>query len=272
MYYNLVLFQIEIIVFLASIGYIVYYLFDKIMLFFVSLKNIVWIHFKKPDAPITTIDISEDKNLHAQVYNNDASVITPEDKLKIQDLLKKIQVNISKMEYDLAKNLIVEGLAIDKFNIELNLELAGIYITEENFGKAEYIYKDLLLVHQEDHGILKKLAYVLTMQEKYELALEMYKKAYDLKEDDTETIDMLSQLYYYKWNYIDAIAFLKLFLKEQPRNIESLILLAASYKQIGKILDAINTYGRVLEVDPYNQEVKSVVEELKNLDYVSPEA
>jgi hypothetical protein len=36
------------------------------------------------------------------------------------------------------------------------------------------------------------------MQEKYDLALEMYKKASEIKTDDMEIINMLSHLYYYK--------------------------------------------------------------------------
>jgi hypothetical protein len=39
----------------------------------------------------------------------------------------------------------------------LNLELANIYIEEEEYIKAEYIYKDLILIHSENVEILKKL-------------------------------------------------------------------------------------------------------------------
>jgi len=69
---------------------------------------------------------------------------------------------------------------------------------ERDYHKAEFIYKDLLLVHAEDFEILKKLSYVLTMQEKYDLAIEMYKKALELKQDDMEIINMLAHLYYHK--------------------------------------------------------------------------
>jgi hypothetical protein len=35
-------------------------------------------------------------------------------------------------------------LSIDKYNKELNLELAYIYEKEKKYSNAEYIYKDLL--------------------------------------------------------------------------------------------------------------------------------
>ncbi len=269
MQYNLILFQLELVVFLISLSYIVYYFFFKTFWFFSSIKKIAWFWIKKNENPISKIDISEEKivtNFTSKVVE-----VSLEDQNKIIELLKKIKTNISKLEYDLAKNQIVEWLALDKFNIDLNLELAIIYIEEKDYVKAEYIYKDLLLVHSDNFDILKKLAYTLTMQEKYDLAIEIYKKAYDLKEDDIETVNMLAQLYYYKWLYVDSITFLKVFLKYQPRDIENLVLLAWAYKNIWKILDSVNTYNRVLELDPYNEEVKKEIKELEELEYIPKE-
>lgn len=271
MYYNLVLFQIEVIVFFISILYILYFFSWKIFDVFLAIKNILGIGKGRSDKPFTKVQISEDRNLHATNYVTQKYQISIEDKNKVSELLKKIKINISKWEYDLAKNIIVEWLTIDKFNIELNLELAWIYILEKEYHKAEYIYKDLLLVHEEDFEVLKKLAYVLTMQEKYDLAIEMYKKSNEIRIDDNEVINMLAHLYYYKWLYVDAISYLKLFLKDHPRDSENIILLWASYRNIGKILDAVNTYKRALEIEPYNNEVKKEIEELESLEYTSNE-
>ncbi len=265
--YNLILFKVEVILFLIFLWYIFYYLSWKFFRVVMRLKNILWIRKKEEEKVITTVQITEDKNLHANNYFSIKSEITDEEKVKINELLKKIKVNISKREYDVAKNLIVEWLTIDKFNIELNTELAWIYILEREYHKAEYIYKDLLLVHEEDFEILKKLSYVLTMQEKYDLAIEMYKKALEIKSDDMEIINMLAHLYYHKWLYIDCISNLKIFLRETPRDADNLILLAASYRNIWKINDSINTYKRVLEIQPYNEEVKKEIIELESLNY-----
>jgi hypothetical protein len=60
----------------------------------------------------------------------------------------------------------------------------------------------------------------------------MYKKCYDLKSDDFEIINMLAHLYYHKELYIDSISYLKMFLKENPRDSDNMILLAASYRNI----------------------------------------
>lgn len=265
--YNSLLLKFEIINLAIFLLYIFYYTSDKFFAVILRLRKIVWIKKREEEKIITKVEITEDKNLHADSYLALKVLITDDDKNKILDLLKKIKVNISKAEYDLAKNLIIEWLAIDKFNIELNIELASIYIREKDYIKAEYIYKDLLLVHTEDFDILKKLAYVLTMQEKYDLAIEMYKKANDLKSNDLEVINMLWNLYYHKELYIDSINFLKQYIKENPRETDNIILLASSYRNIWKINDAINTYKRVLEIEPYNEGVKKEISQLELLEY-----
>lgn len=271
MNYSLLLLKFEIFFLCIFIIYIIYFLLSKFFNLLIRLKSILSIKKINNKKIITEIQITDDKNLHVDTYFVVKDQITDEDKLKINELLKKIKINISKGEYDLAKNLIVEWLTIDKFNIEFNIELAWIYILEKDYIKAEYIYKDLLLVHNDDFEILKKLAYVLTMQEKYDLAIEMYKKSNELKQDDIEVINMLAHLYYYKELYVDCIFYLKQYLREDSRNWDNLILLASAYRNIWKIIDSINTYKRVLEIQPYNEEVKKEILELESLDYLEKE-
>jgi tetratricopeptide (TPR) repeat protein len=63
------------------------------------------------------------------------------------------------------------------------------------------------------------------MQEKYDLAIEMYKQAHEINPEDLEVVNMLAHLYYYKKNYEDSITELKKFLKQNPRDTENLVLL-----------------------------------------------
>jgi tetratricopeptide (TPR) repeat protein len=63
------------------------------------------------------------------------------------------------------------------------------------------------------------------MQEKYDLAIEMYKKANEIKTEDLEVVNMLAHLYYYKKMFEESISCLKIFLKQNPRDTENLILL-----------------------------------------------
>jgi len=256
MYYNMLFLQIEIVIFFLSFWYIAYRFVWKILFF---IHKIHKSSTKKPAETVAKVQFSQDKNQHLTNYKTQKDIISTEERERVNVLHKQAELNISKGEYDLAKNLIVEWLAIDKFHIDLNAQLADIYLLEKNYTKAEYIYKDLLLVHEEDFDILTKLAYVLSLQEKYDLAIEMYKQANEIKENDPEVVHMLANLYYQKEKYVDAIVYAKIFLRENARHIDMLTLLAASYAHLEKMTDALNTYKKILEFSPYDQDVQKEV-------------
>jgi len=260
MYYNALFLQIEFVIFFLSFWYILYRFMVKIVYI---TRKIRISSGKKPTETVAKIQFSQEKNQHLTTYKTQKDIISSEERERVTNLHKQAEFNIEKGEYDLAKNLIVEWLTIDKFHIELNLQLAGIYLLEKNYTKAEYIYKDLLLVHEEDFDILTKLAYVLSLQEKYDLAIEMYKQANDIKENDIDVVNMLANLYYQKEKYIDAITYAKIFLRENPRHIDMLILLAAAYAHIEKLTDALNTYKKILDISPYNQDVQKEVQKIE---------
>jgi hypothetical protein len=44
------------------------------------------------------------------------------------------------------------------------MELAHMYEMEKNYKNAEFIYRDMCLVHKDNTSLLKKLAYIVAMQ------------------------------------------------------------------------------------------------------------
>lgn len=258
--------KIEIISLVLFLSYSFYYIFDKIFKIYIRLKSIVSPKKKRDKkVEIKQVNISCDKkNHHFSSYKK--SEIAWEKKQEISALLKKVKLYISKWEYDLAQNIIIEWLVIDKFNKDLNLELASICIIEKKYSKAEFIYKDLLLVHNNDSDILKKLWYILSMQEKYDLAIEMYKKALAKKSGDNEVVNMLAHLCFYKWLYSESINYFKIFLRQYPKDTENIYYLAKSYEKIHNYKDAILNLEKILALEPYNEDIKKDLEDLKSQD------
>lgn len=268
MIYNLALFKLELLVFWISLLYILYYALGWFFWIIKRIKQIFWLKKQKWDKIPAVVDLEQEVNHHAETYTENKTQITDSDKIELSEIIKKVDINISKWEYDIAKNLIVEWLAIDKFNIELNNHLAWIYILEQDYLKSEYVYKDLLLVHEWNFDILKKLWYILSMQEKYDLAIEMYKKALDKNPEDCDTLNMLAHLCHYKNHHLESIDYLKTYLKHKPKDIENIILLAWCYKAVLNIDDAILTYTRALEIEPYNEEIKQEIEKLNTPEII----
>lgn len=265
MIYNILLFKIELVIFILLLGYITYYLFDHIIEFFTKLKAVLRLKKQKVEVEPTIVEVEKESNVSKQDFIEQTSEITQDDRYKIADLLRKIKINISKNEYDLAQNLIVEWLAIDKFNIDLNIELASLYIMDKEYNKAEFIYKDLLLIHTENYDLLKKLGYILSLQEKYDLSLEVYKKAYELNPEDNEVLNMLANISYIKEYFLDSIEYIHILLKDKPKDLELLILMAVSYKNIWDYQKSIIYFNKALNFDPYNEDIKNELEKVEEL-------
>lgn len=287
--------RIEILLFFSSIWYILFYIYTHIYGWYSSIKKIV----KTPSERTKEIEqrmtnnsaepasISTKKDEEENVYDSDevysleetiweylspetpkieeiqASPVRTEDKVKITALLKKEAIHYSRWEYDLAKNLIIEWLAIDKHNKELNLELANIYNKQKEYKKSEYIYRDLIEYLEDDYEILKKLGFVLALQAKYKDAIRVYKDAYDKRKDDLEVIDILSELNYEIGDYETALIFLSDYLKQKPRDFEKIVLKAYSYDNLWNSEKALEQYKKFIDLQPYNKEVADRIRELE---------
>lgn len=251
---NILLLRIEIFIFILSFTYFLYFIISKIVntVNFVK-KTVKTKTYTDEELEKTKVKVVTDKNHHVNNYSKPE--LSSDNKTQMSELLKKAKLNISKWEYELAKNYIIEWLVIDKFDKNLNIELAEIYIIEENAAKAEYVYKDLLLVHNNDFNILKKLAYVLSLQEKYDMAIEMYKKAHELNKKDFDVINMIWHLIFYKESYEEAIYFLKIYIKNNSRDIDVLMLLWQSYYKLNLLSDSLDMYNKILEIEPYNDKI-----------------
>ena len=211
------LLRLEIILLCIVLLYVFYYIWYLAIKSSRSLRRMLWVGTsKKVQEKQYSVKVEKSDDSSVKEHSKNKKKLTSSDKLRLQELMKKVQIYISKKEYDTAKNLIIEGLTIDKFHTDLNVELARVYIEEEEYIKAEYIYKDLILVHSENIWILKKLWYVLSLQEKYELGIEVYKKAYRESKWDEEILNMLWQLTYHIEDYLWAIKYSKKFLKITP--------------------------------------------------------
>jgi anti-sigma28 factor (negative regulator of flagellin synthesis) len=108
--YSTTLLKIEVIFLGITLIYILYYSFDKILF---ALKRIYEMIPKSRQRNIqetsqNIVEINEDKNLHVKEYEDNGKTFTDEEKLRLSELIKKIRLNISIGEYDIAKNLVVE--------------------------------------------------------------------------------------------------------------------------------------------------------------------
>ncbi len=261
-----VLAQIEIIVFLSSFGYIIYYAVDNFLDLYIRLRakkrekqERIKQRIEKRSKAKT--EVIQKKDIKKKDRHIDAEVSE-----KLREIIKRTQVNISRGYFDSARTLIIEGLALHKDNKDLNLLLADIYEQEKKYQNAEYIYRDLLDIYGEESYILQRLWNIYTLREKTEKSFECYMKALSYDKTNIEVLDILSHLALELKKYKKALKYSTMYLKEKPRTAEKLWIRGYCQEMLWKYSDAAKSYRAVLEIQPYNSEVQERLTSLeKNL-------
>jgi len=262
---NIVLLKLEIATFLLSFLYFSLYLLEKLSIIYNNIKNII-----KPDKKLLIEKKNQLIELIKQKDDKIKNKIISKDKInslqsqKISEILKKSRLNILKWDLDNARILLIEWLTIDKYNKDLNLELANIYEEQNQYKKAEYIYFNLLKIYENTFDILKRLWYNLAMQKRFEESMKVYIEADKKNRNDNEIIEILADLTYELKYYKKSLKYLKIFLKQNPRNTEKLKMKWYCYEVIWKVDEALYAYKKVIELQPYNNQV---LEKIKHLEW-----
>lgn len=254
--------KVEIIIFLLSTVYVFFFVLEKLIFTLNKFRNIVKPERLNEEQTVVK-RITDNTIVKTQKKENLRAKLTLKEKEKLKDLLKRIEVNSSKWYYDTSKNLIIEWLTIDKFNKELNLELAKIYEIEKNYKKAEYIYHDMISHLWNKFILLKALASVYFKQGDIGNSIKYYKKAYSKKTTDFEVIEALSDIFLETKKYKECLKYTLMLLKDKPRSADKLAIKWYCIEKIWKKEDAIIEYKKVLELQPYNNEIIERIQKLQ---------
>lgn len=138
---------------------------------------------KKQRSKILRKHTLEQKKVDSQTRRVDTSLngvrrkISAKDKLSLQAIFKNVQAKLVVREYEEARSQIIEGLMIDRQNQELNVLLAQLYEKEDDYEKAEILFRDLILHHDPKKADLYiYLGNNLIAQHKQSLAYDVFKK------------------------------------------------------------------------------------------------
>ncbi len=195
--------------------------------------------------------------------SEDKEVLSGDQKQHITDLIKSIKTRIARGEFSEARARIIEGLSIEKFNKDLNCLLASIYEKDRDYKKAELIYKNLILMNDTDSELYLKLGFALSIQGKYEIAYEIYKRLLSLDEGNIETIDMLANLGHQLGNHQESNEYAYLFLKKNPHNTDILYLTVINHINLEERTAALESLKKIQTIDPYNTKIQDLIKKVK---------
>jgi len=269
---------VEVLLFIAGIGYIVFHTFHGVWAKYTNIQASALFRRKERTKSLRRHTM-EQKKVEVQTRRADVSLNIPKKKLKagekqaLEALTKNIKAKLVVQEYEEARAAIIEGLIIDRHNMELNILLAQLYEKENDFEKAEILFRDLLLHHDpEKAGIYIYLGNNLIHQNKQNLAYDIFKKWLEKEPRNVELLQTLSELGYEQHEYEESLLYSRKLSEVQPKNIQAFEVLGLSYLQVGSDQKAYDAFLALRKLDPYNQVVLSWLPKVEERLGVHPDS
>ncbi len=128
--------------------------------------------------------------------------------------------------------------------------IASLYAKTGESQKAEKIFTDIIKESPKDANSYDLYAYFLESENRYDEALENYKKAYQLNPDNSGVAFRLGNTYFKLGRYSEAVKFLKKARETFSDDIEIIKKLAEAYIELKEYGKAIEEYKSIIKIIP----------------------
>lgn len=118
-------------------------------------------------------------------------------------------------------------------------------------------------MNDTDTELYLKLGFALSIQGKYEIAYEIYKRLLSLDENNIETVDMLANLGHQLGNHKESNEYAYIFLKKNPHNTDILYLTVINHINLEERILALENLKRIQTIDPYNAKIQDLIKKVK---------
>ncbi len=237
----------------------------------VSKEKILGMQHNEQEFLNTIEDIIKPASNHSKHYDTDLMIDDdePEDKttlIKKRKLLEKVIYDAlwlrKEGKLDEYEKKIIEGLAIDPDDKDLNKLLADLYFTMSNHKKALSILKKIVELDPKDHKAIWQIGEIYLTSGKFDIAEMLIQKAIGINPTNPKYYISMVELMYNTDRKHDAIEEMEKVIKLRPTNSAYMLTLADLYEEVGDIDNAKKYYFRVLEYEPSNDKAKKKLKEL----------
>jgi tetratricopeptide (TPR) repeat protein len=111
-------------------------------------------------------------------------------------------------------------------------------------------YRLAILMDSTRYEAYLNLAAEYVHKDDLKTALDYYKKAYELKPDDSNVMNDYAITLLVAERYGEALGLYQRILEKDPRNVNALVNLAMIYARKGETEESLDTYSRIISIDP----------------------
>ena len=212
----------------------------------------------------------EEEKTPEEMFATNAVEIEDNSNKTIQEKQKKLldkinyEANALKKEWKLEdyEKKLIEWLAIEPENLDLNKQLAELYFTIWNHKKALSLLKKIIEKDPEDHNAIWQIWEIYLVTWDFETSELLIEKAINLKPNNPKYYISMVEIMYNTDRKKDAVAVMEKIVKLRPTNANYIMTLAELYDEIQDFDNAKKYYFRVLEQEPNNEKAKRKIQEL----------
>lgn len=175
---------------------------------------------------------------------------------QVRSLVRQAEKALAQNRIEEGERLFIQALTVQPHAIDVQAELAKLYLTTGRENKAEAMYKELL--HQrQDVSFFSNLGLAYYRQRKYVESCQAYQEALNREPQVPERSFALGRACIAAQRFEEAAPLLEKASVRLSRDIELLHLLAECYMQLGQTEKAEEVYRRINRLEPYDEEVKA---------------
>lgn len=168
----------------------------------------------------------------------------------------KADTHFSRNELDEALPLLLAVIDADPSHLDAHHKLGLLFMKKGEFSQAELYFSQLVNLKQ-DPIYFSNLGAALYQQQRLVEAAEAYENAIALDDKRAERLQSLAQVYYELGDDEKALHYFERAARRKPKDTDLKLILADYYERLVRLEDAIAALENILELDPYNDELKN---------------
>lgn len=162
----------------------------------------------------------------------DTSAIDPKKRAAADSLSKRADIYLARDDMKNCEKTLIQSISLNPGSKETYYKLGVFYLRKEQFGKAEAIYRKIIMTVVDDPVCFSNLGLALYQQKKFEEAKQFYTRAIELDNTRAGRFFSLGQIHY----------------------------------ELSENSKALEHFLKALELEPENENIKEMVEKLSSSD------
>lgn len=217
---------------------------------------------------LTQQDLKLQENMIAEEKAEEEVVVLPETVVRpepeggVKKTFARADVLFSRGDLDEAEPLLLAVVAAAPDHLDAHHKLGMLYMKKGDFSQAELYFSKLVNL-KKDPVYFSNLGAALYQQARLIEAAEAYENAIALDDKRAERLQSLAQVYFELGDDEKALTNFERASRRKPKDIGLKLTLADYYEKLGRKEETAAKLEEVLQADPYNEEVKGRLKNLK---------